>query len=145
MAADREDLTRTDLGFDVGHKPTPGQAGAIETHVPDIAASVGGSGKNALMPRREGILHQQQSRHGLAAILIPVDLEHPAEGDSLLIASSEVGHQMHGSRRLQAQVPQAGCPAKRNHWASIVQLVGPTSSSSSLPAPLYPPTRDASS
>ena len=101
-ASNGEDLTGTDLGLDVGHEPTTGQAGAVETHIPDVAASVGGPGKNAMTPRHQGILHEQQSRHGLAAILIPVNLEHPAEGDSLLLACSGVSHEMRGSRRFQA-------------------------------------------
>jgi hypothetical protein len=73
MAASHgKDPTGTDLGLDIGHKPTPGQTGAVEAHVPDVAASVRRPGKNAVAPRHQGILHQQHSRHGLATNLIPV-------------------------------------------------------------------------
>lgn len=106
-ASNREYFTRAELGLDIGLKLAPRGLSAVETHISDVAASVQGPGENAVTPRHQGILHEQQSRHGLAAI-IPVDLQHPTESDSLLLPCAGVGHEMHGSRRVQAQVPQAG-------------------------------------
>ena len=49
-ASNRKDLTGVDLGLDIGHKLTPREVSAIETHIPDVAPSVRGPGKNAVTP-----------------------------------------------------------------------------------------------